>query len=291
LGEISEALKRAREGARREPGVASAAAPQQPLREASPTNLAPARDVAHAVSIPDQESGDWHGRAVLVAPRGDVAEGYRHFAIRLQRQLKEAGARSVLVTSAARGEGKTTTACNLALALASISSGRRIGLIELDVRRPSAAQALGVTPPVGVERVLAGRARLADACMHTQLPELDLYLASGPATDPLGVISAPTTGTLLRDLARQYDLLIVDSPPALPVPDVPLLASHVDAVLLVARNGFSRRTALRETIESLGAPKLIGVFLNEGKTPRHRRYYGYYGDEADAEGKGEAGRR
>jgi succinoglycan biosynthesis transport protein ExoP len=290
LGEISEALRRAREGARREPTAAPAVAPQQSLREAPPANLAPARDVAHVVSIPDQESGDWHGRAVLVAPRGDVAEGYRHFALRLQRQLKETGARSVLVTSAERGEGKTTTACNLALALASISSGRRIGLIELDVRRPSAAEAFGVTPPVGIERVLDGRARVAEACMHTQLPELDLYLASGPARDPLGVISAASTGTLLRDLTRQYDLLIVDSPPALPVPDVALLASHVDAVLLVARYGFSRRAALRETIESLGAQKVVGVFLNEGKTPRHRRYYGYYGSEAPG-AKGEAGER
>jgi non-specific protein-tyrosine kinase len=291
LGEISEALKRAREGARREPPAAAAAGSQQPLRDASPTNLAPARDIAHVVSIPEHESGDWHGRAVLVAPRGEVAEAYRHFALRLQRQLKETGARSVLVTSAARGEGKTTTACNLALALASMSSGRRIALIELDVRRPSASQALGVTPAAGIERVLAGRARLADACLHTQLPELDLYLASEPARDALGVISAPTTGALLRDLARQYDLVIVDTPPALPVPDVPLLASHVDAVLLVARNGFSRRAALQETVETLGAPKVIGVFLNEGKMPRHRRYYSYYGDEATAEAKGEANQR
>jgi len=291
LGEISEALKRAREGTRREPVAAPAAGSQQPLREASPTNLAPARDVAHVVSIPEHESGDWHGRAVLAAPRGDVAEAYRHFALRLQRKLKETGARSVLVTSAARGEGKTTTACNLALALASMSSGRRIALIELDVRRPSASQALGVTPAAGIERVLAGRTRLADACLHTQLPELDLYLASEPARDALGVISAPTTGALLRDLVRQYDLVIVDSPPVLPVPDVPLLASHVDAVLLVARNGISRLEALRETIESLGAEKVIGVFLNEAKTPRYHRYYGYYRDEANAEAKGEAGER
>jgi receptor protein-tyrosine kinase len=289
LGEISEALKRSRE-ARREPSAPASPAPAA-LREAPAANVAPAREAANAVSIPDQQSGNWHGRAVLVAPRDDVAEGYRHFAIRLQRRLKELGARSVLVTSAARGEGKTTTACNLALALASMASGRRIALIELDLRRPSAADSLGVEPPVGIERVLAGRARLSEACLHTQLPELDLYLASEPARDALAAVSAPNTGALIRDLARQYDLVVIDSPPVLPVPDVPLLAAHADAVLLVARNGFSRRAALRETIESLGEPKTIGVFLNEGRTPRHRRYYGYYGYEANPEKPGEGNER
>jgi capsular exopolysaccharide synthesis family protein len=282
LGEISDALRRAREGLRREPASASvavAAAPPAPLREAASANYAPLRDAANAVTIPTDPEGDWHGRAVLAAPRSEIAEGYRHFAIRLQRKLKEMGARSVIVTSAARGEGKTTTASNLAQALASMSSGRRIAFIELDVRRPSASRAFGITPQVGIERVLVGQARVAEACMHTQLPELDLYLVAAPARDPLGALSAATTGQMLRDLARQYDLLVIDSPPVLPVPDVPLLAAHVDAVLLVARNGVSRRAALRETIESVGDAKLIGVFLNEGKTPRHRRYYGYYGYE------------
>jgi succinoglycan biosynthesis transport protein ExoP len=291
LGEISEALKRARDGGRREPAAIPTGASAQPLREAAASNLAPARDLANFVSIASDESGNWHGRVALVAPRGEIAEGYRHFAIRLQRQLKEVGARSTIVTSAARGEGKTTTACNLALALASMSSGRRIALVELDVRRPSAAAALGVAPTIGIERVLAGRARIAEACLHTQLPELDLYLASEPARDALGVISAPSTGALLRDLARQYDLLIIDSPPVLPVPDVPLLAAHADAILLVARNGVSRRAALRETIESLGTQKPIWVFLNEGKTPRHRRHYGYYSYEADGDAKNEASER
>lgn len=282
MGEISDALRRARDGFRREQtsSPAAAAAPQAPLRrEASTANLAPLRDAANAVTIPTDPAGDWQGRAVLAAPRSEVAEGYRHFAIRLQRKLKEMGARSVIVTSAARGEGKTTTASNLAQALASMSSGRRIAFIELDVRRPSASRAFGIVPPVGIEQVLAGHARIGEACMHTQLPELDLYLAAAPARDPLGSLSAPGTGQLLRDLSRQYDLLVIDSPPVLPVPDVPLLSAHADAVLLVARNGVSRRAALRETIESIGDAKLIGVFLNEGRTPRHRRYYGYYAYE------------
>ena len=276
MGEISEALKRARESSQRDATPVSAPS----LREAPRPPAAPHRDAASAVAIPESEDGGWSGRAVLVAPRGEYAESYRHFAIRLQRALKERGARSVIVTSAARGEGKTTTACNLALALASVSSGRRIALLDLDLRRPSAARSLGVTVPVGIQRVLADGAALSEACAHTQLPELDLYLATEPARDPLGAISAATTGALIRDLSRHYELLVIDTPPVLPVPDVPILAAHADAILLVARNGVSRRAALRETLESIGSEKIVGAFLNEGTTPRHRRYnYGYYGYE------------
>ncbi len=276
MGEISEALRRAREGVRREPPAPVPA----PRREAAVVLTAAPRDVeAAAVEIPTAPEGEWHARAVLAEPRGEVAEGYRHFAIRMQRLLRERNGHTVIVTSAARGEGKTTTACNLALALASVASGRRVALLDLDLRRPSAARQLGVAPGLGIEAVLAGKESLADACAHTQLPELDLFLAVAPAHDPLAAISSPQAGPLIRELARQYDTVVIDSPPVLPVPDVPLLVPHVDAVLLVARNGFSRRAALREAIESLGAEKVLGVFLNEGRTPRHRRYYGYYGYE------------
>lgn len=278
MGEISEALRRAREGTRKEPAASSALV--SPRRDAAPTLVAPPRDSAATQRISERAEGAWVARAVLVEPRGEIAEAYRHFAIRLQRIAHERDARSIVVTSAARGEGKTTTACNLALALTSISSGRRVAFLELDVRRPCAANQLGLVSRVGIERVLEGNASLADACLHTQIPELDLYLAARPSANPLAAIASASTGKLLREIARQYDLVVIDSPPVLPVPDVPLVLPHVDAVLLVARNGVSRRAALREALEMLAGEKLVGVFLNEGRTPRHRRYYGYYGDAA-----------
>jgi capsular exopolysaccharide synthesis family protein len=282
LGEISEALKRARDGARRD------ATPQAPVatsfRDAlalSAAGAAPLRDEAAAIAIPDSSEAGWNARALLAAPQSEFAEAYRHFAVRVQRALKERGARSLMVTSAARGEGKTTTSCNLALALGSMASGRRIALLDLDLRRPAAARALGITPVVGIERVLAGEARIAEACIHTQLPELDLYLASAPARDALSLVSAASTGASIRELARQYEVLVIDSPPVLPVSDVALLSAHVDAVLLVARRGVSRCAAMREALESIEAQKALGLFLNESERPRHRRYYGYYGYEAD----------
>lgn len=278
MGEISEALRRARELPTRGEGPEPLAA----RREAGPLFQATAADARTTVSIPTSRAHAWRARAVLVEPASDIAESYRHFAIRVQRALRERSARSVLVTSPVRNEGKTTTACNLALALASMSTGRRIALLELDLRRPSGALQLDVEEHTGVEDALEGNASLAQVREATQIPELDLYLARGPARAPLVAISSRRIGAIVRELVGQYDTVVIDSPPVLPVPDVPLILPFVDAVVLVARTGVSRVSAMRETIDSIGREKLVGVFLNERRMPRHRRYEGYYpGGAAD----------
>ncbi|MBW2243288.1 MAG: CpsD/CapB family tyrosine-protein kinase [Deltaproteobacteria bacterium] len=285
MGEISEALRRAKE---------SGAAPvsrrtetPKTYRDAMLDESSGARpEPGPPVEIPLAPPEHGHGRAVLLEPKGPVAEHYRHFAIRLNRTLKQANARSVMITSAARSEGKTTTACNLALALSSIAGGRQIAFVELDIRRPSAATELGVTPRVGIEAVLAADARLPEARLTTNLPDLDLYLASQPRDDALALLSGPQLPPTLRELGRQYDLVVIDSPPVLPVPDVPLILQHADAALVVARAGISRKHAFEQTLEVLGREKLVGVFLNQSGSARQARHYGYYSPEP---GSGESG--
>jgi Mrp family chromosome partitioning ATPase len=72
---------------------------------------------------------------------------------------------------------------------------------------------------------------------------------------------------------------VIDTPPVLPVPDVPLLMPLVDAVVLVARNGFSRSGAFRDLLAAIGTERVLGAFLNESNPPRHHKYYGYYGEK------------
>lgn len=278
MGEISEALRRAK-GNGPASGERLGETPKV-YREVLANEPAATRpEPGPPVEIPTTPPLHGHGRAVLIEPRGPVAEHYRHFAIRLNRALKQVDARSVVVTSAARGEGKTTTACNLALALSSIAGGRQIAFLELDLRRPSAAEEFGVKPRVGIERVLAADARLPEARLTTDLPDLDLYLAGASCDDALTLLSGPLLPPTLRELGRQYDLVVIDSPPVLPVPDVPLILQHADAALIVARAGASRKHAVQDMLEVLGRDKLIGVFLNQSGLPRHNRYYGYYNQE------------
>lgn len=279
MGEISEALRRAkaereRTGGHEEPGRGTEAPPpaELPEAEASSGSLA---------EISDDAEAPWFARAVVVEEHGPVAEHYRHFALRVSRELALRQGRVVLITSAMRDEGKTTTACNLALALASMGGGRKIALLEADLRRPSVARGLGVTPPVGFEQVLRGAAKLRDARIVTDLDGLDLFLVSRPAADPMPLLSGTELVAALRELSRQYDTVIVDTPPVLPVPDVPLIQACADAILIVSRAGLCRRQAFREMMTMVPREKLIGAFLNASGSPKRNRYYGYYTHDGD----------
>ncbi len=283
MGEISEALRRARNAQRsRRPASAPTAVPE--TRAGNEVMLPEAADSPHAaVEISTEAEGIWAARAVLAEPQGAIAEQYRHAAIRLSRRMKEREGSIVAVTSAARGDGKTTTACNLAFALASTAGGRRVALVELDMRRPSQTKALGIEPQVGIESVLAGEVALADARIPTQLPDLDLFPVRSRPEDPLAMIADPRTSAVLKELGRRYDTVIVDTPPILAVSDVPLLLPTLDAVLFVVQAGESRKGAVEAALNLIGAEKVIGLFVNRSRETSQKKYYRYEYTNDDAE--------
>ena len=227
--------------------------------------------------IPRVKYGFWQARAVLVG-HSAAAERFRHFALRVQHELERIGTGSVLVTSAVSGEGKTIAACNLALALATMASERRIALVDLDLRRPALRRALGGSPRAGFEAVLSNRAPLAAARMRTDQPSLDVFPVVEPALHPHELLGSPLLASALRELTRRYDIVVYDAPPVLPVPDVPLVMPHVGACVLVVRAGATHRSAFRDMLELLPREKLIGSFLNEAAQPRHARQYLVYDD-------------
>ena len=162
MGEIADALRRARaeDGTRsavRKSGAGREVEAPAPiysraveLTEPSEHN-APSIEESERVAdveIARERRGDWAARAVAIDREGASSESYRHFAIRLARELDQRGLQSVMMLSALRLEGKTTTACNLALACASMAGGRKTALVDLDLRRPRLAQALGIEPRV-----------------------------------------------------------------------------------------------------------------------------------------------
>jgi Mrp family chromosome partitioning ATPase len=185
------------------------------------------------------------------------------------------------MTSALRNEGKTFTACNVALALASMPADHRVALVELDLRRPAISETLGTEPRVGFERVLSGEAPLSEARTPTELPSLDLFPVGRPVRDPHERLAQPLLAEVLAELGKHYATVVLDTPPALLVPDALLILQHVDACVAVVRAGSTRLAALRDTFETLPPEKLIGIFLNYAPAPRHAGQYGYYVDEAE----------
>lgn len=230
------------------------------------------------MQIPTRRNAGWPARAVWVAPGTAFAEAFRHLAHRVRAQLGGEASSSVLVTSALPGEGKTLTACNLALALRSLAHGERVALVDLDLRVPGVASALGLEAKVGVEEVLRGTASIEAACITTDAG-IDVFPIASAHAAAYELLIRPELGELLRKLESNYRWIICDSAPLLGVADTGLVIAQVRACLAVVRSGRTPRSALAELVERLPSENLLGFFLNDGRPPTHAtRYTSYYTD-------------
>jgi non-specific protein-tyrosine kinase len=193
---------------------------------------------------------------------------------------------SVVVTSAVIGEGKSTTACNLALALA--EAGSRVVLVEGDLRRPRVDEYLGLERAVGLTNVLLGEVALEDALQPFGANRLQV-LPSGPLPpNPSELLGSSAMQSLLDRLEQVADLVVIDAPPLLPVADASVLGALASGVLLVVDASKTRRDAVRhaaDQVRSVGGT-LLGAVLTQLpiKGPEaygYGRKYGYAASAAE----------
>lgn len=167
------------------------------------------------------------------------------------------------VTSPLPGDGKTTTAINLAITLA--QAGRRTLLLEADLRRPKIADYLHLEPTVGLTTVLIGLANVEDVTQpFANAAGLDVITSGVMPPNPAELLQSNAMKMLLADLRTRYDVVIVDAPPILPITDAALLAAAVDGAILVAHHGKSTKdqaSQARSRLDSVDA-KLLGTVLN-----------------------------
>lgn len=288
MGEITDALRRAQEN--RAPADA-----EKPDREppvfASP-RVRGVRDRHTPLSASDQQcelseerDADFAARAVALDRRGPFAESCRHLALRVRSELDRRRLRSLAIVGPLRNEGKTTLTCDLALALASVSKAREVAIVDLDLRRPSIARALGAEVKHGIDEHLNGTAALADVRFSIERPALDLFPVRKPQASAHELLVGPSFARLVEELEQTYTTVIYDTPPALLVPDVSLILQHVGAYVVVARVGKTRKRAFRHMLALLPKDRLIGSILNEGPLPTHAHHYGYYADEESGDGR------
>jgi capsular exopolysaccharide synthesis family protein len=203
-------------------------------------------------------------------PAGRFAEAFRRLRTNLQFLDVDRNRRVWLVTSAGPGAGKTTTVANLALVLA--EAGRRVLVVEADLRRPRVAEVLGVDRAIGLTNVLVRRMPGDQAIQRVRIG-LDV-LASGPLPpNPGEVLDSAAMAGLLAQTRDRYDAVLLDASPLAPVTDAVALARQVDGVLLVVPYGGvdgAQLQAAKETLETVGAP-LLGAVLTKVAT-RHRRH-------------------
>ena len=225
-------------------------------------------------------------------PHSQMAEAYR--ALRTSLLLTSVGAppKVILVTSALPEEGKTTTSINCAIVLA--QKGVRVLLIDADLRRPSIHRMLGLVTKAGLSNVLTGGATLQQATVRSLVvPTLFVLPAGTQPPNPSELLASPQMSDLLESLRGQYDHIVIDTPPTLPVTDAVIMATRADAVILVARAGSTTKQALKRSRDILlqVSAKVSGVLLNavDLHSPDYYSYYGqmgktvrsYYHDDLD----------
>jgi polysaccharide biosynthesis transport protein len=216
--------------------------------------------------------------AAVDEPTSPAAEAYRSLRTSLQFSRQDGGLQTLLVTSAHAREGKTATVANLGAVFA--QSGERVVLVSCDLRRPRLSDFSGPENAPELSAVLAGAASLDQALVPVAgVDGLWALSTRSVVPNPTEILSGPRARDLFRELAGRFDLVLIDSPPVLPVADAMILTSYADGVLLVVASGQTRRTELQRTAEKLAQANvsIVGVVLNKVSTSGGYGGYGRYG--------------
>lgn len=226
-------------------------------------------------------------RHIAALPVSTAAvEAYRLVRSGISFAELDAPVRRILVTSPCEGDGKTVTSVNLATAMA--LDGKRVILIDADLRRPSIHRMLELPHTPGISDVLAGTHPIENALRESGTPNLRILCAGTAIPDPVGVLGSEAFGTLLEQLSRDADVLVFDSPPCLYVADSAVLSGRTDGVVLVIRIGRTRLAEISaaEAFLSRARARILGLVYNQTRSRNYYRGYAYRSSTAqDSENK------
>ncbi len=231
----------------------------------------------------------WAKEGILVSlydEAGLAGEQFRKLQVKIRALRRAAGGRlaSIAVTSPLTGDGKTACSANLAIAL-SREPGRKVLLLDCDLRKARIGRFVEPPPARGLADVLAGRAAIEETAVEMPGGVLDV-VAAGSLRDnggPPRALRAERLKELLAELADRYEFVVCDAPPLLPTADAAALSEICDGTLLVIRAGATPRPAAARALASVNKQKLIGFLLNAVPESQLGRYY--YSGYDDGEGK------
>jgi capsular exopolysaccharide synthesis family protein len=211
----------------------------------------------------------------VAEPNSPAAESYRSLRTSLLFARQERKLRSLMVTSPGISEGKTATLANLGVVFA--QAGERVLLVSSDLRRPRIGEFFQMEEQVGLTSVLLGQRTLEESVRPVPGVEHLSLLPAGPVpSNPAELLNSGRARDLFASLRERYDLVLIDTPPVLPVTDAAILAQHADATLLLAAAEQTRRADLHRAVERLNQVNadILGIVLNK-VTRQTGRHYGY----------------
>lgn len=250
------------------------------LRETTNTRIRTEEDLAHLTdtaligAMGYDRAATKHPVFVRDAPTSAAAEAVRRLRTNLRFLRLDHRHASIVVTSSTLGEGKTTTAVNLALSLA--AADRSVLLVDADLRRPAIAKRLGLESSAGLTTVLIGDAPVTEVVQQVAGSRLDVLTSGVIPPNPGELLSSRAMAVLLAELTESYDVVVVDTPPLGPVADAAAVATHADGVVVVAAAHHVRKSQLRHSLTALRTVEatVLGVVLN--KTRDTDGEHGYY---------------
>lgn len=225
-------------------------------------------ETTHAVSL-----------ITLVDKSSPVSERYRtirtniQFASSADRQIK-----TMVITSSGPGEGKSTTAANLAVVFA--NSGQSVLLIDADMRKATVHKTFLLNNGVGLSNVLSTDMKVSDAVQRTVVPNLYVMTSGPKSPNPSELLGSTRMDQLIKELRSDYDFVIFDMPPIVAVTDAQIIASKADGTMLVVRENYTRKDSLQKAQELLSMvnANVLGAVFNGSTDVTDQGYY-YYGTE------------
>jgi len=218
------------------------------------------------------------GQIAHLSPESGISEDYKKVLAGIQYSPRSNSLKTVLVTSAGPSEGKTTTLTNLGISAA--RNGKKVLLVDCDLRKPAIHTILGLKKDPGLTDYLIGKASLDEIVQETDIENLSAVARGVSSPNPSGLVSSDPMKELVKLVRDKFDMVLLDSPPCTVVADPLILANLVDAVINVTKSGkFSRKTVARglDLLDDVNA-NVLGVVLNEmNERDRSYYYHGYYG--------------
>lgn len=246
-------------------------------------DLARVTDAPLVATIAFDEEGTEHALPVVSAPSSVRAEEYRRLRTNLQFLAVGPQGRSLAISSSLPSEGKTTTTINAALALA--AAGKRVLLVDADLRRPRVHKALSLERNVGLTTVLIGNATVDDVIQAFPQGNIDVITSGVIPPNPSELLGSEAMRVFLANVNSRYDYVLLDTAPLIAVSDTAVLSSLVGGLVLVASSGGVHASQLAGALADVEAAKgtVVGVVLNKLRAETAGRYGSYYRYESYGE--------
>lgn len=217
-------------------------------------------------------------------PKSPITEAYKTLRSNIQFSSLDKKIQTIVVTSSGPGEGKTTTATNLAVVMA--QSGNRTIIIDCDLRKPNIHKTFGLSNQKGLSNMLINEAVLSEVVQKTNVENLHVITLGVRPPNPSELLGSAKMKNFVESLKTEYDFVILDTPPVILVTDALILSQYADGCLLVVSAGETNKDAVlkaKKLLENVNS-NILGIVMNKLDITKNR-YYGYYNYYYSEEGE------